>query len=90
MDVTQVQAHVRYVTPEQAAEWLSLNTANRKASKTAVKRWARIMRANEWQLCPDAIAFDFDNVLINGQHRLMAVMSQAQLNLFLSLNNSPA
>lgn len=89
MDVTQVQAHVRYVTPEQAAEWLSLNTANRKPSKTAVRRWARIMRANEWQLCPDAIAFDVDNVLINGQHRLMAVIESGTTQPFLVAKHFP-
>lgn len=90
MDLDLVQAQVKYVTPEMAAQWLRSNTANRKPSKAAIKRWAQIMRAHAWKLCSDAIAFDVDGVLINGQHRLMAVIETGMTQPFLVANNFPA
>ena len=89
MDLDLVQAQVKYVTPEMAAQWLRSNTANRKPSKAAIKRWAQIMRAHAWKLCSDAIAFDVDGVLINGQHRLMAVIETGMTQPFLVANNFP-
>ncbi len=90
MDLDLVQAQVKYVTPEMAAQWLRSNTANRKPSKAAIKRWAQIMRAHAWKLCSDSIAFDVDGVLINGQHRLMAVIESGMTQPFLVANNFPA
>ena len=89
MNPDLVKSQVIYVTPEMAKQWLRSNTANRKPSQAAVKRWAEIMKAHSWKLCSDAIAFDVNGVLINGQHRLMAVIESGMTQPFLVVNNFP-
>lgn len=61
------------VTPAQAQEWLKQNTSNRKLSKVAVEKYRRDMEAGRWKLTHEGIAFDSDGVIVDGQHRLMAV-----------------
>ena len=60
------------VTPEIANAWLDVNVKNRKVKKRAVDQYARDMLAGDWKLTGDAIRFDTQNNLIDGQHRLMA------------------
>ncbi|GAB3119844.1 hypothetical protein GCM10027160_34700 [Streptomyces calidiresistens] len=62
------------VGPELAAEWLTRNTNNRPLSKSAVQQLAARIRRGEWQLTHQGIAFDEDGVLIDGQHRLAAIV----------------
>ncbi|MBO1330964.1 hypothetical protein [Streptomyces sp. VRA16 Mangrove soil] len=62
------------VSPELAAEWLTRNTNNRPLSKGAVQQLAGQIQRGEWQLTHQGIAFDEDGVLIDGQHRLAAVV----------------
>ncbi|EIP99475.1 hypothetical protein OpiT1DRAFT_03993 [Opitutaceae bacterium TAV1] len=61
------------VTPETASEWLKRNEGNRRLSPVHVKRLAQEMRAGRWALGNDAITFDANGRLVNGQHRLTAV-----------------
>lgn len=62
------------VSPETAASWLTRNTSNRPLSKSAVHQLATQIQRGEWQLTHQGIAFDEDGVLIDGQHRLAAVV----------------
>jgi hypothetical protein len=64
----------QFVTPDQATKWLEGNTHNRKLHQSVVERYARDMKAGKWQLTHEAIAFDSKNTLIDGQHRLWAVI----------------
>ncbi|MEU0368685.1 hypothetical protein ABZ070_00190 [Streptomyces sp. NPDC006283] len=61
------------VTPELATTWLTRNTSNRPLSKTTVQQLAAQIQRGEWQLTHQGIAFDEDDVLIDGQHRLAAI-----------------
>ena len=62
------------VTPQVAAGWLEYNTANaRQVSKATVEVYAKDMANGNWSPCNDVICFK-DGVLINGQHRLHAVI----------------
>lgn len=61
------------VTPELAAKWLERNTRNRVLRMPVVIRYANDMRAGRWMVTGDAIAFDKNGAIINGQHRLWAV-----------------
>ena len=88
-DLSSVRVEVVLVTPEMAKAWLAFNKANRKPSQAAVKRWANAMRANAWKLCPDAIAFNSDGILLNGQHRLMAVVASGMAQHFLVARDFP-
>jgi len=63
------------VTPAMAANWLEhANNHNRNVSDQVVRRYARDMKAGHWRLTHQGIAFDPAGVLIDGQHRLWAVV----------------
>lgn len=64
------------VTPEIAADWLeNRNTqAQRRLSEYIAKKYAEIMAAGRWLLTHQGVAFDSDGFLIDGQHRLRAVV----------------
>lgn len=62
------------ITPKKAAEWLNANTANRPISKPVVRGFAEAMKRGEWMVTHQGIAFDVNGVLIDGQHRLGAIV----------------
>ncbi|MFD7379474.1 ParB N-terminal domain-containing protein [Streptomyces mirabilis] len=69
-----MRMEVLHVSPELAANWLTRNTNNRPLSKNAVQQLADQIERGEWQLTHQGIAFDEDDVLIDGQHRLAAIV----------------
>ncbi len=63
------------VTPAMAMDWLdNANTTNRKVSDAHVQRLARDMASGEWKLTHEGIAFDPSGILLDGQHRLWAIV----------------
>jgi len=62
------------VTPEMAARWLEGNIHNRDIRIADVNRYAEDMRRGRWKLTHQAIAFTEDGTLIDGQHRLWAIL----------------
>jgi hypothetical protein len=75
------------VTPEIARYWLTLNTDNRRLNPASVARFASDMTNNRWKHNGESIKFDRENRLIDGQHRL-AAMIQANVSLrFLVVKN---
>lgn len=60
------------VTPGQAAEWLLGNVNNRNVRERIVRQYAADMSAGKWRFNGDAIRFNGDGNLIDGQHRLLA------------------
>ena len=65
---------VMEVGPDLATRWLEGNTHNRPLRDTVVDRFIRDMQAGRWQLTHQGVAFDVDGVLIDGQHRLWAIV----------------
>jgi hypothetical protein len=65
---------IELVTPELAEALLATNTSNRKVSQTNVEKMKRDMRNGDWQIGTDAIGVSSDGHLLNGQHRLTAVI----------------
>jgi len=80
------------VTPQQAAHWLKYNNpSNRPISKDTVARYARDMTRGAYKVTHQAIAFDWDGNLGNGQHRLSAiVMSGKPQTMIISRGENPA
>lgn len=75
---SSVTAEVVNVTPELAAEWLETNKENRPLRSRKLKALIAAMKAGRFQLHGQAIQFDDKGRLIDGQHRLWAVVeSQA-------------
>ncbi len=62
------------VTPAMALEWLAMNKGNRRLRRLHIRQLADAMLRGEWVLTPDGIAFDVNGTLINGQHRLHAIV----------------
>lgn len=69
---------VVHVDPATAAQWLSCNTNNRPIRRNVLASYVRDMKAGQWQLTGEAIKFAFDGSLLDGQHRLEAVVRSGQ------------
>lgn len=64
------------VTPAKARKWLKeSNKGNRSIRLAVVSAYARDMVAGEWRFAGDPIRFDDKGNLLDGQHRLMAIVS---------------
>lgn len=62
------------VTPEHALEWLAVNDHNRSLDKKHVAFLAGQMGRNEYHFVGDPIRFDVNGMLLDGQHRLAAIL----------------
>lgn len=62
------------VTMTIAKKWLGTNTHNRNISQSRVDTYATDILADKWHLTHQGIAFDKEGVLMDGQHRLLAVI----------------
>lgn len=62
------------VTPALASEWLSNAARNRKVHDVWIERYAERMKRGDWMVTDQGIAFNGDGELIDGQHRLHAVV----------------
>lgn len=63
-----------WITPELAAKYLSLNNHNRVMSASTARLYAAQMRNGMWKFNGDPIRIASDGTLIDGQHRLQAVV----------------
>lgn len=63
------------ITPAMAEKWLKGTTSgNRPVRKTNLQRLANDMRTGQWSLNGESIVFDDNGNVIDGQHRLRAVV----------------
>lgn len=84
-------ATLELVTPNMARTWLEQNHGNRSVRRRKVGTYAADMRAGDWPITGDAVRFDWDNVLIDGQHRLMGVVeADVAVEMFVVRGLDPA
>ena len=69
-----VDVKLESITPELATEWLTKNTSNRGLRDQAVLQYARDMLMDRWLLTGETIKFDTEGKLLDGQHRLEAIV----------------
>lgn len=62
------------ITPQKAKAYLEKNNRNRPISQKMVQTYASAMRRGEWELNGETIKFHVDGDLLDGQHRLLAVI----------------
>lgn len=75
IDTRQNDWEVLEITPELAKQWLERNIENNRGIRPqVVDAYARDMAAGRWHITGDPIRFDEDGNLIDGQHRLHAVI----------------
>lgn len=80
-----------HVTPEQAQEWLAKNNiSNRPMREARVAAYARDMTAGRWLFNGETIKFDVGKVLLDGQHRLAAVVRSGVTVPFIVVWGLPA
>lgn len=65
---------IETITPAQAKKYLQSNTENRAVRKAWVERLAGMISSGAWHLTHQGIAFSEDGRLIDGQHRLLAIL----------------
>ncbi len=70
----EMRMSIERVTPETALRWLAANPSNRPISEDQVKRYAADMKRDDWKTTHQGIAFDASGNLLDGQHRLRAIV----------------
>lgn len=83
-----------FVTPEKAEEWLKLNTINRTVDSARVAIYAEDMRLGRWNYGHDDapvsdLMFNCDGTLLDGGHRLAAVVQAKKGQWFVVKRNMP-
>lgn len=66
------------VTPTQAEEWMKRNTKNRNLKPGYVSFYAEEIKTGNWMANGQTVIFGRDGVLIDGQHRLAAIIQADQ------------
>lgn len=69
-----IQHTVEKITPKLAEAYLELNTFNRQARLAHVARLANDMASGRWVMNGAPIVFNGDGTLLDGQHRLLAIV----------------
>ncbi|MBN2129326.1 MAG: hypothetical protein JW741_07505 [Sedimentisphaerales bacterium] len=80
-----------HITPEMACRWLEqANFQNRRVNEAKVRKLATDIRSGKWGLTHQGIAFDTHGVLIDGQHRLWAIVEADQdVTMWVGFNFDP-
>lgn len=65
---------IEEIDPAQAATMLLHNTRNRPMKPATVNTYAKVMSSGDWTFTGESISFDLRGRLVNGQHRLSAVV----------------
>lgn len=79
------------VTPEIAKTWLKENHSNRNLNLKLVSDYARQILSGEWKLNGEAVKLASDGTLLDGQHRLSAiVMAGVAVEMLVISNLDPA
>ena len=68
----KITSEVVLVTPELAVKWLEGNVHNRPITQAKVDAYARDMKLGQWDLNGEAVIFDWNDTIQDGQHRLYA------------------
>lgn len=66
--------NIETITPTLAAQYLTRNSMNRPVSAMVVKSLAGAIKRGEWKLNGESIKFSADGRLLDGQHRLNAII----------------
>lgn len=74
-----ISMKIEDISPETAKKYLEQNFVNRSISEARVTSYARDMKNNNWQLNGESIKFNTKGQLIDGQHRLCAVVRSGEI-----------
>ena len=87
----EMKSNVMMVDPALAASWLAKNTQhNRPRRPVVVAGYAEQMKAGQWHLTHQGVAFDVNDALIDGQHRLAAIVQANVIVPMMVTVNAPS
>lgn len=90
-EIPGVRTVAVHLTPAIAQRLLERNVHNRKMSEKVVQKYIAEIKAGEWRLTPGGIGFDDQGALVDGQHRLQAIMRANQpVPMLITLGLAPA
>lgn len=89
MSTVAITTEIVDVDPRLAEEWLGKNAHNRDLRNRDVTRYATAMERDEWTMNGDAIRFDVNGNLMDGQHRLWAVIESGKTVTMLVIRGLP-
>lgn len=70
-----VTVSIERIGPDRAAEYMKRNTRNRPLNKRYGLQLSDVMSEGDWWMNGETIIFAADGTLLNGQHRLWAILS---------------
>ena len=70
----QLTMKLETITPAMAKEYMTRNLNNRNFQKGVSNLYARLMKEGQWMVNGDAIRFNINGDMVDGQHRLQAVV----------------
>jgi hypothetical protein len=73
-----VTCELEWITPEMAAAWLENNPGNRRVSPGRVSLLARALATGRFAVNGEAIKLDAAGAVLDGQHRLSAIVAANQ------------
>lgn len=83
-DISPIKTEIKLVTPDLARTFLKSQTKNRKWRREVINRYKSEMISDKWHLNGQPIIFDVEGHLMDGQHRLMALIeANKTLEMFL-------
>lgn len=72
--MNKIKSEIITITPEIAKLWLTIyNKKNRRIYPARIRKYIRDIEAGLWKLNGESIKISDQNILLDGQHRLMAV-----------------
>lgn len=84
-----VTVGIEHIGPVEAEKYLGdLYDKQRLLRSPEVQKWAEEMAAGRWELLNDAIGFDSEGRLMNGQHRLHAVIKTQTTQPFIVMRGT--
>lgn len=72
--MSKIETTIENITPQIAERMLLKNTNNRPINELNVLALSKEIKTGNWHLTGEAIKFDKEGALIDGQHRLMAIV----------------
>ncbi len=70
-----IQTKMERITPAKAKKLLETNTQNRAISSRVASKYSMAMRRGEWQSNGQPLVIGKDGTLLDGQHRLTAIIN---------------
>ena len=89
---TNIETKVESIGPATAKVYLESAAPNRKLNRRAIGRYVHAMKGGGWRVTHQGIAFNEQGQLIDGQHRLTAVIESGktvQMNVSRYSANAP-